>query len=214
MRILIADDHVVVRRGLRQLLTLQPGWEICAEARTGREAVALAKEHNPDVVVMDISMPDLDGLEAIRQIREFRPNAKIAVLTMHFSDQLLHDVVAAGARAYVMKSDATDNLVSALEALSNNFTYFNSRSSDGLLSGSCIEISDTASGNAVGRLSSRQREVVQLVAEGKTNRVVASTLSISEKTAETHRANIMRKLKLHSVTDLVRYALRNRIIEV
>jgi len=215
LRILAADDHDILRRGLKQLLTARPGWEICAEAKTGREAVSLAEQHKPDIVVMDVSMPDLNGLEAARRIHKALPKTGIIMLTLHFSDQLVKDIVESGARAYVMKSDADRDLVNAVEALANNRTFFTARAADMLLN-------DFSERNAVptvpqpptpSRLTSREREIVQLLAEGKSSKEVAVALGISVKTAETHRANIMRKLQLHSVSELVRYAIKNQIIE-
>jgi DNA-binding NarL/FixJ family response regulator len=215
LRILAADDHDILRRGLKQLLTARPGWEICAEAKTGREAVNLAEQHKPDIVVMDVSMPDLNGLEAARRIHKVLPKTGIIMLTLHFSDQLVKDIVESGARAYVMKSDADRDLVNAVEALANNRTFFTARAADMLLN-------DFSERNAVpavpqpptpSRLTSREREIVQLLAEGKSSKEVAVALGISVKTAETHRANIMRKLQLHSVSELVRYAIKNQIIE-
>jgi DNA-binding NarL/FixJ family response regulator len=214
VRILVADDHDIMRRGLRSLLTAKPGWEVCAEAKTGREAVALAEQHKPEVVVMDISMPELNGLEAARRIRKSLPKTEIVILTLHFSDQLVHDIVEAGARAYIMKSDADRDLVTAVEAISNHRSFFTPRAAEMLLNGFRKQ-------NNVGegptefrsRLTSREREIVQLLAEGKSSKEVAVSLGISVKTAETHRANIMRKLELHSVSELVRYAVKNQIIE-
>ena len=135
LRILIADDHDIIRRGLRQLLTSRPDWEICAEAKTGREAVSLAEQFKPEIVVMDISMPDLNGLEAARRIHKLFPNTGILILTLHFSDQLVRDIVEAGARAYIMKSDADRDLVSAVEALADHRTFFTARAADMLLNG-------------------------------------------------------------------------------
>ena len=215
LRILAADDHDILRRGLKQLLTARPGWEICAEAKTGREAVSLAEQHKPDIVVMDVSMPDLNGLEAARRIHKVLPKTGIIMLTLHFSDQLVKDIVESGARAYVMKSDADRDLVNAVEALANNRTFFTARAADMLLN----DFSERNAAPAVpqpptpSRLTSREREIVQLLAEGKSSKEVAVALGISVKTAETHRANIMRKLQLHSVSELVRYAIKNQIIE-
>jgi DNA-binding NarL/FixJ family response regulator len=214
LKILVADDHDIIRRGLKQLLTSRPGWEICAEAKTGREAVALAEQFKPDIVVMDISMPDLNGLEASQRIHKAFPKTGIVILTLHFSDQLVRDIVAAGARAYIMKSDADRDLVSAVEALANRRTFFTARAADMLLNG--FSSQGTAEPQAIkkDRLTPREREIVQLLAEGKSSKEVAVALGISVKTAETHRANIMRKLELHSVSELVRYAVKNQIIEV
>jgi len=214
MKILVADDHDIIRRGLKQLITSRPGWEVCGEAKTGREAVALVEQLKPEIIVMDISMPDLNGLEAARRIHKSFPKIGILILTLHFSDQLVRDIVEAGARAYIMKSDADRDLVSAVEALANHRTFFTSRAAEMLLNG-------FASQNAVpdpeahlrNRLTSREREIVQLLAEGKSSKEVAVALGISVKTAETHRANIMRKLEMHSVSEVVRYAVKNQIIE-
>jgi DNA-binding NarL/FixJ family response regulator len=214
VRILAADDHDILRRGLKQLLTSRPGWEVCGEAKTGREAVALAEQLKPDIVVMDVSMPDLNGLEAARRIHKALPRTGIIMLTLHFSDQLVKDIVESGARAYVMKSDADRDLVHAVEALCSNRTFFTARAADMLLN----EFSERTSPVPPqppnqNRLTSREREIVQLLAEGKSSKEVAVALGISVKTAETHRANIMRKLQLHSVSELVRYAIKNQIIE-
>jgi DNA-binding NarL/FixJ family response regulator len=213
LKILVADDHDIIRRGLKQLLTSRPGWEICAEAKTGREAVALAEQFKPDIVVMDISMPDLNGLEASQRIHKSFPKTGILILTLHFSDQLVRDIVAAGARAYIMKSDADRDLVSAVEALANRRTFFTARAADMLLNGFSNQGSEPQAIKK-DRLTPREREIVQLLAEGKSSKEVAVALGISVKTAETHRANIMRKLELHSVSELVRYAVKNQIIEV
>lgn len=214
LKILVADDHDIIRRGLKQLLTSRPGWEICAEAKTGREAVSLAEQFKPDIVVMDVSMPDLNGLEAASRIHKLFPKTGILILTLHFSDQLVRDIVAAGARAYIMKSDADRDLVAAVEALANRRTFFTARAAEMLLNG----FSRPATGSepqvsSRDRLTPREREITQLLAEGKSSKEVAVALGISVKTAETHRANIMRKLELHSVSELVRYAVKNQIIE-
>jgi DNA-binding NarL/FixJ family response regulator len=214
VRILVVDDHDIIRRGLKQLLTARPGWEVCAEAKTGREAVALAEQLKPDIVVMDISMPDLNGLEAARRIHKLFPKTGILILSMHFSDQLVRDIVEAGARAYIVKSDADRDLVSAVEALANHRTFFTPRAAEMLLNGFSSQNSGTQpQAISRSRLTSREREIVQLLAEGKSSKEVAVALGISVKTAETHRANIMRKLELHSVSEVVRYAVRNQIIE-
>jgi DNA-binding NarL/FixJ family response regulator len=215
LRILVADDHDIIRRGLKELLASRAGWEVCAEAKTGREAVMLAEQLRPDVVVMDISMPDLNGLEAARKIRKSLPKTEILILTLHFSDQLVREIVEAGVRAYIMKSDADRDLVSAVEALSNHRPFFTARAADMLLDGFVRPHTASPDPDAVirNRLTSREREIVQLLAEGKSSKEVAVSLGISVKTAETHRANIMRKLELHSVSELVRYAVRNQIIE-
>jgi DNA-binding NarL/FixJ family response regulator len=214
LKILIVDDHDIIRRGLKDLLTAKPGWDVCAEAKTGREAVTLAEQLKPDIIVMDISMPDLNGLEAARRIHKLLPKTGILILTMHFSDQLVRDVVEVGARGYILKSDADRDLVAAVDSIANRRTFFTPRASEMLLDG----FSRTSAGFEPklpqrNRLTTREREIVQLLAEGKSSKEVAVALGISVKTAETHRANIMRKLELHSVSELVRYAIKNQIIE-
>lgn len=215
LRILVADDHDIIRRGLRQLLMSKPGWEVCGEAKTGREAISASEQLKPDVIVMDISMPELSGLDAARQIQKVSPNIGILILTVHFTDQLVRDVVECGARGYILKSDADRELVSAVEALSNRRTYFTREASEILLNGlSRPDVVLDAKAPPRNRLTNREREIVRLLAEGKSSKDVSATLGISVKTAETHRANIMRKLELHSVSELVRYAIRNQIIDL
>jgi DNA-binding NarL/FixJ family response regulator len=214
LRLLLADDHEIVRKGLRSVLEAQRDCEVVGEAADGRQAVALAKELSPDIVILDISMPLLNGLEATRQILKIRPQTKVLILTMHESDPLIRDVLDAGARGYILKTDAGRDLVTAVESLRRNKTFFTSRVSqmilDGFLKGDARP-SDTDNGGI--RLTPRQREIVQLLAEGKSSKEVAVALDLSVKTAETHRANIMRKLDCHSVSEVVRYAIRNKIIE-
>jgi DNA-binding NarL/FixJ family response regulator len=214
-RILVADDHDIFRRGLKDLLVSHPGWEVIGEAKTGREAVTLAEELKPDIVVIDISMPELNGLEAARKIHKAFPKIGILILTLHFSDQLVTDVVEAGARAYIMKSDADRDLVRAVEALTTRRTFFTTRAAEILFNGYPNDNSvPDPQLHLRQRLTAREREIVQLLAEGKTNKEAASVLGISAKTAETHRANIFRKLEIHSVSEVVRYAVKNNIIEV
>lgn len=214
-RILLADDHEVVRAGLRALLEEQSGWEVVGEAVDGRDAVDKASKLKPDVVVIDIAMPSLNGLEAVRQIVKAVANVKVLVLTMYDSDPLIQQVLQAGARGYLLKSDAGRDLVSAIEALRRNKTFFTPKVSQMVLEGYLDKNpkeKETEVENESLRLTSRQREIVQLLAEGKSSKEVAAVLGLSVKTAETHRANIMRKLDCHSVTELVRYAIRNHII--
>lgn len=214
VRILVADDHDVVRIGIRALLESESGWEVCGEAATGRDAVQKAEELKPDLVIMDISMPDLGGLEATRQILKASPQTEVLILTMHDSDDLLRDVLDAGARGYVLKADAPTNLVAAVSALCHHNPYFTSRMSETILQGYLNrEPPPERKGAVGGRLTPREREIVQLLAEGKSNKDIAVALGIRVKTADTHRANVMNKLGLHSVADLVRYAVRNRIVE-
>jgi DNA-binding NarL/FixJ family response regulator len=214
-RILLADDHEVVRAGLRALLEEQNGWEVVAEAVDGRDAVEKASKLKPDAVVIDIAMPSLNGLEAVRQIVKAVPHTKVLVLTMYDSDPLIQQVLQAGARGYLLKSDAGRDLVSAIDALRRNKTFFTPKVSQMVLEGYLDKSPKDreAEGEPESlRLTSRQREIVQLLAEGKSSKEVAAVLGLSVKTAETHRANIMRKLDCHSVTELVRYAIRNHII--
>jgi DNA-binding NarL/FixJ family response regulator len=223
LRILIADDHEVARRGIRAVLESHAGWEVCAEAKDGREAVDLAAVTKPDVILLDIGMPNLNGLEAARQILSVAPRVAILILTMHDSDSVVKEVLRAGARGFLLKSDAGRDLVSAVEALQDQRTFFTTRVSQMVLSGFLdrdqghhlgprkIQAKQDVAGDV---LTSREREVIQLLAEGKTSKEVATTLNLSVKTAETHRTNLMRKLGLHSVADLTRYAVRNGIVQV
>jgi DNA-binding NarL/FixJ family response regulator len=214
VRIIIADDHEIMRKGLRSLLEARPEWQVIAEASTGRDAVERVKELTPNVAVLDIGMPELNGLEATRHIVRESPQTQVLILTMHESEQMVRDVLDAGARGYVLKSDAARDLVNAVDALSQHRTFFSSRISDILLQaylhGPERPIQPQP---ARGRLTAREREIVQLLAEGKSNKEVATALNISVKTAETHRTNIMNKLDLHSISELVRYAVRNNIVE-
>jgi DNA-binding NarL/FixJ family response regulator len=210
--VLVADDHDIVRRGLRDLLEKQPGWKVVGEATNGKEAVEKAKQLKPDVSILDISMPSLDGLEAARQIVASGSPTKVLILTMHHSDPLIKQMLKAGVRGYVLKSDAASELVQAVEALQRNKTFFTSKVPQVFLDGQQKE-AKTNGDDRVLRLTPRQREIVQLLAEGKNSREIATELGTTFKTIETHRANIMRRLECHSVTDLVRYAIRNDIIQ-
>ena len=212
LRILIADDHEMVRQGLRRVIEEQKGWSICAECKTGREAVASAKKLHPEIVVTDFSMPDLNGLEATRQIRAALPRTEVLVLTMHDSEQLIREVLAAGARGYILKTDAGHSLVAAITALAQHKPFFTSKVSDLVLEG-FLNPQNPLVEEGAKRLTPREREIVQLLAEGKANKEVASVLGISVKTAETHRTNIMRKLEVRSMSELVRYAIREKIVE-
>jgi DNA-binding NarL/FixJ family response regulator len=214
LRLLIADDHEIVRKGLRSLLEAQPGWQVTAEASDGREAVEKAKETKPDITVLDIGMPSLNGLEAARQMIKNDARAKILILTMHESDPLIREVLDAGARGYVLKSDAGRDLVTAVNAVRSNKTFFTAKVAQIVLDGYLDKKPKKSEPDAAqSRLTPRQREIVQLLAEGKSSKEVAVALGLSVKTAETHRANIMRRLDCHSVSELVRYAVRNNIIE-
>ena len=215
VRLLLADDHEIVRKGLRALLEAEPGWQVAAEAADGRDAVEKAQQIKPDIAILDISMPSLNGLEATRQIVKGISQTKVLVLTMHDSDPLIQQVLEAGARGYLLKSDAARDLVAAVDALRRNKTFFTPKVAqlvlEGYLDKNPRERASPEGGSF--RLTDRQREIVQLLAEGKSSKEVASALGLSVKTSETHRANIMRRLDCHSVTALVRYAIRNHIVE-
>ena len=215
LNVLVADDHDIVRRGLRDLIEKQPGWKVVAEASNGKEAVDKIREMNPDVSILDISMPSLNGLEAAKQISQNGSQTKVLILTMHHSDALIQEMLNSGVRGYVLKSDAASELVQAIDALRRNRTFFTAKVSQMFLDG---QLEKNAKHNSNGdknalRLTPRQREIVQLLAEGKNSREIAAVLGTTFKTVETHRANIMRRLECHSVTELVRYAIRNELIQ-
>ena len=213
LRILLADDHEVVRGGARGLIEKEAGWEVCGEADDGRKAVALAEKLKPDVVVMDIGMPGLNGIDAARQIKRALPMTELLVFTGEESDQLIHEVFAAGVRSYILKRDISRHLIEAIRALAQHKHYFTNHISDVVFA----RYLDGASGAGKDKtegLTPREREIVQLLAEGKSNKETASVLGISIKTVETHRATTMHKLRLESFADLVRYAIRNKIIAV
>jgi DNA-binding NarL/FixJ family response regulator len=215
LRLLVADDHEIIRRGLRALLEAQPGWAVTAEAIDGRDAIEKAEQIRPDVAILDVSMPTLNGLEATRQIVKKVPRTRVVVLTVHDSFPLIGQVLAAGAQGYILKSDAGRDLVTAVEAVSHNKTFFTSKVAQMVLEGYLNtngEGNTTVEGDSF-PLTNRQKEVLQLVTEGKSSKEVACALGLSVKTAETHRANIMHRLDCHSVTELVRFAVRNHIIE-
>lgn len=213
LRIVIVDDHAVVRRGVRALLESQPGWEVSAEATTGRQAVDLVRRLRPDVVVMDLSLPELNGLDATRQIVKESPQTEVLVLTMHHSEQLARDVLQAGARGYVLKSDADQNLIAAVESLRQHKPFLTSNVTEFVLDDYIRRSEGSDEAPAKGAITPREREIVQLLAEGNSNKETAAALGVSVKTIEAHRANIMRKLRLRSISDLVRYAIRNQIVQ-
>jgi len=215
LRLLVADDHEVVRKGMRALLEEHPDWEVVTEASNGREAVEKAKLVQPDVTILDLIMPELNGLGAAREILK-TVATKVLILTVCDSDALIRQTLDAGVRGYVLKSDAGRDLVSAVYALSCNKTFFTPKVEQMVLEGYLGRASEGNEDNNRKnelRLTERQKQILQLVAEGKSCKEVAVTLNISVKTAATHRANIMRRLDCHSVTDMVRYAVRNHVIE-
>ena len=214
IQILVAEDHEVTRRGMRELLLEQSDWEVCAEARNGREAVEFAAQCHPDIAVLDISMPELNGLEATRLIRKQSPNTEVLIFTMYETDELVREALHAGARGYVLKTDAALNLVAAVEALIKHQVFLTPGVSKTLLS--TILIADERPGdrNTIPMLTDRERQIVQMLAEGKTNKEVAKVLCISPNTVETHRARIMRKLGITSIVELVHYAVRKKLISL
>jgi DNA-binding NarL/FixJ family response regulator len=206
VRILIADDHEIVRHGLRTLLESQPGWNVVGEASQGVEAVAKAIELKPDVVLIDLAMPELNGFEATRRIRETLPRTEVLVLSVNDAEHVAQQALASGARGYLVKSDAGGELVAAVEAALRHRSFISPRLS---------QSHDAVSGREalVAELTAREREITQLLAEGLGNKEIATRLDISVKTAETHRTNIMRKIGAHSVADVVRYAIRNGLAQ-
>jgi DNA-binding NarL/FixJ family response regulator len=213
LKILVADDHDVVRAGMKALLEDQPNWQVVAEAGTGRQAVEKAKATTPDVAMLDVTMPELNGLEAARQIKKLLPNTEILILTVHESEQIAAEVLKVGARGYILKSDAGRELVAAVKAVAAHKNYFTSRIAQMVSDSTLKEGAQAIEAEDIGsRLTPREKEIVQLLAEGKSNKEAASALNISVKTVETHRTNIMRKLRFHSVGELVRYAVRNNIV--
>jgi DNA-binding NarL/FixJ family response regulator len=212
VRILIADDHELVRRGVRTVLEGQAGWVVCGEASTGREAVAKALDLRPDIVILDISMPELNGLEATRQIRRAVP-AKVLILSVHESEQLVTEVLNAGAHGYVLKADAGRTLVEAIRTVVRRREFLSERVHGAANRPTGTRRRAAAAGRRAASLSPREREVLQLLVEGKSNKEIGVVLGTTTKTAETHRAHILAKLDLHSMSELVRYAIRNRVIE-
>ena len=213
LRILVADDHELIRRGIRGLLRGQRGWRVVGEATNGREAVEKTNKLKPDVAIVDISMPDLDGLQATRQIREVAPRTSVVVLTMHESDQMVRRVLDAGALGYVLKSDLAAHLVKAVKNVSAGKLFLTPRVSDIVLKGFLKNGNQPEPReNSRARPTSREVQVIRLLAEGKANKEIAGELGITLRTVETHRAKIMLKLGLHSLAELIHYALRNKIV--
>jgi DNA-binding NarL/FixJ family response regulator len=213
LRIVIVDDHAVVRRGVKSLLETQPGWIVCGEASTGREAIEKVTELQPDIVVLDVSLPELNGLEATPEILKASPGTEVLVLTMHHSEELARQVFTAGAKGYVLKSDADHSLVAAIESVRRHKPFVTNAVTEFVLDSDLqSEPRDGHEGPKVAT-TPRERQIIQLVAESRSSKEVAATLGISVKTVESHRTNIMRKLRLRSVSDLVRYAIRNGIVE-
>ena len=217
VRILIADDHELIRRGLVSALADRPDWSVVGEAADGRQACEMAARLTPEIAVLDLTMPELNGLDVTREIRVSTPKTRILIVTAHESEQLIRDVLDAGAMGYVLKSDAGRVLVQAIEALLDDRPFFTSKVAryvlDGYLRSGEDSATQVAGAGTGGALSPRERHIVQLLAEGNNNKEVARALHLSVKTVETHRSNIMRKMEFGSLADLVRYAIRNKIVD-
>jgi DNA-binding NarL/FixJ family response regulator len=213
-RILVADDHPIFRFGLCSLLGSHESWEVCGEAADGREAIEKCRQLKPDLLILDICMPRLNGVDAARQILKDNPAQRILVLTSVDSEQVVRDCLEAGVRGWVFKSDGTEDLKAAVEAMERYECTFTSRVSDLIMNGYLRRYRLGPAAAKVTKLSPREREVLQLLGEGKTSKEVAILLNVKVKTAETHRSNIMLKLNLHSIVELVLYAVRNEIVHV
>jgi DNA-binding NarL/FixJ family response regulator len=215
LRILLADDHDLTRAGLRYLLEKQKDWSVCGETSNGREAVELAQRLGPDVAILDMSMPEMNGLEATRHIVRLHPRTRILIYTMHETESMIVEALEAGAHGIVLKSDAGENMVTAVESIAKGRRFFTSSVAETVVEAYLSKKNNSEEGDfhIHVTLTAREREVVQLLAEGKSNKEVADRLNISARTAEGHRAEIMRKLKLESLAQLVRYAIRNSIVQ-
>ncbi len=214
LRILLADDHELTRSGVRYLLEKRPDWTVCGEASNGRMAVEMAEKLRPDFAILDVSMPELNGLEATRQILKNRPGTKVLIYTMHETEKIIIDVLEAGAHGVVLKSDAGDSMVAAVDSIAKGRKFFTSRVAETVVDAYLARRGTAgASDPAQVALTPREREVVQLLAEGKANKEVAERLAISPRTAEGHRSEIMRKLQIGSLAELVRYAIRNGMVQ-
>jgi len=212
LRLVVADDHALMRRGICDLLEAEPGWEIVAQAVNGREAVDAVARTRPDVLVIDLAMPELNGLTAAREILRSFPRVEIVLLTMHNTDQTIREVLECGARGYVLKSDAEQDLIAAVKAVSQGKPFFTPSVAEVVLKGYLRQNARPETPERMQELTNREREVVQLLAEGKGNKEVAVAMRVSVKTVEAHRSNINRKLSIRSTSELVRYAVRNAIV--
>lgn len=213
LRVLVADDHEVMRNGIRTLIEHEPGWQVCGTASNGQEAVETAKRLKPEVVVLDMTMPEMDGMEALRQIKRALPDTEVVIFSAHHSEEVIEQLFDAGAKSYIQKSDAGRHLVAAIKSLAEHKAFFTPAVSQILFA---KFLSSSVGKNQNGQkhaVTNRERDVVRLLAAGSSNKEVASSLGISIRTAETHRATLMRKLSLNSLAALVRYAIRNNIID-
>ncbi len=213
IRILLADDHTVVRKGLRMLLENQEGFKVVADASDGRETVALAEKLVPDVVVMDVAMPILNGIEAARQISSKQPQTAIVFLSMHADESYVVKALKAGARAYLLKDSAEDDLIAAIHAVNEGKAFFSPAISKMLVEDYMRQMQEREVEDSYELLTTREREILQLLAEGKSNKEAATLLKLSLYTIETHRANIFQKLNLHSSAELILYAIRKGVIQ-
>ena len=212
IRILLADDHTVVRKGLRLLLEGQPGFAVVADAADGRAAVALVEQHKPDVVVMDVAMPGLNGIEAARQISAKMPQVAVVFLSMHSDESYVLKALKSGARGYLLKDSAEQDLINAVIAVSEGKAFFSPAISKMLVEDYMRQMQDRKVEDSYELLTTREREVLQLLAEGRSNKEVAMVLNLSLYTVETHRGNILQKLNLHNQAELILYAIRKGVI--
>jgi two-component system response regulator NreC len=208
IRILLADDHILVRQGFKLILAEQPDMQIAGEAANGREAVELAEKLQPDVVIMDVTMPELNGIEATRRITAAAPRSRVLALSMHKDAVYVREILRAGARGYLLKDSADADLIAAVRAVAKGEGYLSPAISDAVLTDYRKHVSDP-----LDLLTTREREVLQMIAEGKTNKEIATTLNLSVYTVEAHRGRVMEKLNLHSTGELVRFALRSGLID-
>ena len=212
VRILLADDHTIVRQGLRKVLEERPDWEVVAEAGDGREAVRLAEQHKPDVAILDVAMPLLNGIEATRQISRRVPDTRVLVLSMHADEAYVTEILQAGAAGYLLKDSADVDLLKAVDEASQGRSFFSPAIARVMLDDYVRQLSDKGITDRYQSLSEREREIFQLIAEAKTNKEIAALLNVSPSTVETHRAHIMEKLDLHSAAEIVLYAVRRGVI--
>ena len=212
IRILLADDHTVVRQGLRKVLEERPDWEVVAEAGDGREAVRLAEQHKPDVAILDVAMPLLNGIESTRQITRRLPNTRVLVLSMHADEAYVAQILQAGATGYLLKDSADVDLLQAVSEVAQGKSFFSPAIARVMLDDYVRQLAEKGITDRYESLSEREREIFQLIAEAKTNKEIASLLNVSPSTVETHRAHIMEKLDLHSAAEIVLYAVRRGVI--